>query len=132
MIKTPDQYGDFTITSPPYWDIEDYGDEPEQLGKWSKTYDDFMNKMANVAKENYRCLKSGSFAAWYINDFRRDKKFYSYHIDTKNILEAAGFVMWDIMIVDLGRAFRESFISQIVEQQILPKRHEYGIIVRKP
>jgi len=132
MINTPDEYGDFTITSPPYWDIEDYGDEPEQLGKWSDTYEIFMSKMANVAKENYRCLKSGAFAAWYINDFRRDKKFYSYHIDTKQILEDAGFIMWDIMIVDLGRAFRESFISQIVEQQILPKRHEYGIIVRKP
>ena len=131
MIFTPDEYGDFTITSPPYWDIEDYGDEPEQLGKWSKTYDDFMSKMANVAKENYRTLKKDSFAAWFINDFRRDGKFYSYHIDTKQILEDAGFTMHDIMIVDLGRAFRESFISQIVEQQILPKRHEYGIIVRK-
>ena len=91
-----------------------------------------MSKMANVAKENYRTLKSGAFAAWYVNDFRRDGKFYSYHIDTKDILEAAGFVMWDIMIVDLGRAFRESFISQIVEQKILPKRHEYGVIARKP
>lgn len=131
MIHTPDEYGDFTITSPPYWDIEDYGDEPEQLGKWSKTYDEFMQKMANVAKENYRTLKKDAFAAWFINDFRRDGIFYSYHIDTKRILEEAGFTMWDIMIVDLGRAFRESFISQIVEQKILPKRHEYGIIVRK-
>lgn len=132
MIHTPDNFGDFTITSPPYWDIEDYGDEPEQLGKWSKTYDDFMAKMADVAKENYRTLKSGAYAAWFINDFRRKGRFYSYHIDTKAILEAAGFEMWDIMIVDLGRAFRESFIQQIVEQRILPKRHEYGIIVRKP
>lgn len=132
MIFTPDGYGDFTITSPPYWDIEEYGDEPEQLGKWSKTYDSFMSKMQSVANENFRTLKSGAFAAWYINDFRRKGKFYSYHIDTKAILEKAGFEMWDIMIVDLGRAFRESFIAQIVEQQILPKRHEYGIIVRKP
>ncbi len=132
MCFTADEYGDFTVTSPPYWDIEDYGDEPEQLGKWSKTYDVFMSKMQSVANENFRTLKSGSFAAWYINDFRRDKKFYPYHVDTMKILEAAGFQMWDIMIVDLGRAFRESFIAQIVEQKILPKRHEYGIIVRKP
>lgn len=133
MMKfTPDEFGDFTVTSPPYWDIEEYGDEPEQLGKWSKTYDEFMNKMQSVANENFRTLKSGAFAAWYINDFRRDGVFYSYHIDTKAILEKAGFRMWDIMIVDLGRAFRESFIRQIVEQKILPKRHEYGIIVRKP
>lgn len=132
MIYTPDEYGDFTITSPPYWNIEDYGDEPEQLGKWSETYDEFMKKMQSVANENFRTLKSGAFAAWFINDFRKDGKFYSYHVDTKAMLERAGFIMWDIMIVDLGRAFRESFISQIIDQQILPKRHEYGIIVRKP
>ena len=131
MEFTEDGIGDFTITSPPYWDIEDYGDEPEQLGKWSKTYGEFMRKMANVAKQNYRTLKHGAFAAWFINDFRRDGTFYSYHIDTKKILEEAGFKMWDIMIVDLGRAFREAFIAQIVEQKILPKRHEYGLIVRK-
>jgi len=132
MIHTPDNYGDFTVTSPPYWDIEDYGDEPEQLGKWSKTYGEFMLKMADVAKENYRTLKSGSYAVWYINDFRRKGKFYPYHVDTAKILQDAGFIWEDIMIVDLGRAFRESFIKQIVEQKILPKRHEYGIIVRKP
>lgn len=132
MIFTPSNCGDFTITSPPYWDIEEYGDEPEQLGKWSKTYDEFMQKMYSVAAENYRALKSGAYAAWFINDFRKDGKFYPYHVDTARMLEAVGFTWEDIMIVDLGRAFRESFIRQIVEQKILPKRHEYGIIVRKP
>jgi DNA modification methylase len=132
MVNTPDNYGDFTVTSPPYWNIEDYGDELEQLGKYSQTYEIFMSKLFSVARENYRTLKSGAFAAWYINDFRRNGKFYPYHVDTMNMLIEAGFQMWDIMIVDLGRAFRESFISQIVEQKILPKRHEYGIIVRKP
>jgi len=53
-------------------------------------------------------------------------------MDTYMMLQNVGFQPWDIMIVDLGRAFRESFIRQIVEQKILPKRHEYGIIVRKP
>lgn len=132
MLFTPNCYGDFTVTSPPYWDIEDYGDEPEQLGKRSKTYEQFMGFMSLVAKENYRTLKPGSYAVWYINDFRRDGKFYPYHVDTASILQEAGFIWEDIMIVDLGRAFRESFIAQIVEQKILPKRHEYGIVVRKP
>lgn len=132
MKFSKDNSGDFTITSPPYWDIEDYGDEPEQLGKSSSTYEQFMSKLTSVAAENFRVLKSGAFAAWYINDFRKDGIFYAYHVDTMNMLTSVGFQMWDIQIVDLGRAFRESFIRQIVEQKILPKRHEYGIIVRKP
>lgn len=40
--------------------------------------------------------------------------------------------MWDITITDFGRTFRSAFVNQIVEQKILPKRHEYGIVVRKP
>lgn len=132
MKFTKDGVGDFTITSPPYWDIEDYGDEPDQLGKKSSTYEQFMEFMSSVAAENFRTLKSGAYAAWFINDFRKNGIFYPYHVDTARMLEAAGFIWEDIMIVDLGRAFRESFISQIVEQKILPKRHEYGIIVRKP
>lgn len=131
MINTPDEYGDFTITSPPYWDIEFYGEEPEQLGR-NHTYQEFLNGMLSVAKENFRTLKPGSYCLYYINDFRRDGKFYPYHVDMANILQEVGFIWNDIMIVDLGRAFRESFISQIVEQKILPKRHEYGLVMVKP
>lgn len=131
MVNTPDNYGDFTVTSPPYWDIEDYGDEPEQLGK-GHTYQEFLDGLTRVARENFRTLKSGAYAAWYINDFRRKGKFYPYHVHTAEILQEVGFIWEDIMIVDLGRAFRESFVQQIVEQKILPKRHEYGIIARKP
>ena len=36
-----DKVFDLAITSPPYWDIETYGDEPEQLGK-QQTFQDFM------------------------------------------------------------------------------------------
>lgn len=131
IFQVPDEQGDFTITSPPYWDIEYYGDEPNQLG-FSKTYQEFIDGLAIVAKENYRALKPGAFCVWYINDFRKDGKFYPYHVDTMHILNAAGFVTWDITITDFGRTFRSAFVNQIVEQKILPKKHEYGWVMRKP
>jgi DNA modification methylase len=123
--------GDFTITSPPYWDLEQYGDEPEQLGV-GKMYDDFLRGLSAVARENFRCLKAGTFCVWCVNDFRKGGRFYSYHEDTCDVLRAAGFVQHDIAITDLGPSMRAAFASQVIETKIIPKRHEYCLVFSKP
>lgn len=130
-IPVKDEIGDFTITSPPYWDIEYYGDEECQMSN-CKTYKSFLDSMQEVMHENYRALKPGAYAIWFINDFRKKGKFYFYHVDILKLGKRAGFIGHDIIISDLGRGFRDIFISQTVQQRILPKRHEYGIIFRKP
>lgn len=132
LKHTADNVGDYTITSPPYWDIEDYGDEPEQLGKHAKTYGEFLVGMQAVLRENFRVLKPGAFACWFINDFRRKGKMYFYHIDILRMGEAAGFDAHDIAIVDFGTGIRDVFINQAFDQKILPKRHEYCVVFRKP
>ena len=131
MVQTADGVGDFTLTSPPYYDIEDYGDEPEQLGK-AGSYDRFLNGLAMVAAENFRCLKPGAFAVWFVNDFRRHGVFHPYHIDTVELMTGAGFTLFDMMIVDLGYPPRAAYATQLVTTKILPKRHEYGLVFRKP
>jgi len=130
LIFTEDEYGDFTITSPPYWDIEQYGDEIGQLGK-QKTYDEFMESLFKIMQENYRCLKHGAYCAWFVNDFRKNGIFYPYHNDTINFMHDAGFVMRDIVIVDLGYPFGATFAQKIIETRQIPKRHEYGLIFVK-
>jgi DNA modification methylase len=122
--------GDFTITSPPYWCLEDYGDEAGQLGK--NEYQEFLRQLGVIAKQNFRCLKAGSFCVWCINDFRWEGKFYPYHMHTAQLLRDAGFQWHDIAITDLGGSFGQAFASQIVSNKILPKRHEYALIFRKP
>jgi len=130
MKFTSDEYGDFTITSPPYWDIEQYGDEPEQLGK-QVTYRKFMKNLFLIMKENYRCLKHGAYCAWFVNDFRKGGVFYSYHNDTITCMKKAGFTIKDIVIIDLGYPFGATFAQKIIETKTIPKRHEYGLIFKK-
>ena len=130
MAETGDSVGDFTLTSPPYWDIEFYGDEAEQLGK-AKSYTAFIDELGEVAIQNYRVLKEGAFCIWFINDFRKGGIFYPFHSDVIGILAEVGFRLWDLLVVDLGYPIRAAFATQVVEQKILPKRHEFGIIVRK-
>jgi DNA modification methylase len=129
-LKFEDEIGNFTITSPPYWNIEYYGNEKEQL-YFSKTYEDFLNNLQEIMKENYRVLKKGSYCIWFVNDFRKNKKFYSYHSDVINRMKDVGFIQNDIIIVDLGGSIRSIFTSQVFESKIIPKRHEYALIFKK-
>lgn len=129
--EVEDESCDFTITSPPYWDLEYYGPEPEQLGT-GKKYDKFLEGIAKCIEENYRVLKSGAFCAWFINDFRKQKKFYPYHSHIYEILTDTGFEGFNIYIVDLGATVNHMFVQDIIKHRILPKRHEYCVLVKKP
>lgn len=129
-VDLPDDYGDFSITSPPYWDIEYYGPEEKQLGK-SKTYKDFIRNLFPHVAENYRILKQGAFCCWFINDFRKDKVFYPYHIDLYGLFIEAGFTPFNTYIVDLGNPVNAAFVRDIINNKILPKKHEYILVFRK-
>jgi DNA modification methylase len=124
--------GDFTITSPPYYNLEFYGDEPKQLGLGAVSYVDFLNRLFEVMSENFRVLKAGRFCIWCVNDFRLDGQFYNYHSDVIALMRKAGFVQHDICIIDLVSSIAAAFVNQIVERKLLPKRHEYALIFQKP
>ena len=129
-IPVKEERADFSITSPPYYDIEYYGDEPGQLGK-AKTYKDFLNGMQQVINETFRVLKPGAFSVWFVNDFRRKGVFHLYHVDIIRLAKRAGFTVHDLLIVDLGNSIRDCFTNQIITTRIIPKRHEYGLVFRR-
>jgi len=124
-----DHFAQFTITSPPYWDLEYYGDEIGQLGRAS--YYEFLTGLEAVAAENFRCLSHNSFCVWCINDFRKDGKFYNYHGDVIKLMTRVGFTQWDMVIVDFGTSIKAAFTVQNYQQKIIPKRHEYWPVFRK-
>lgn len=120
---------DFTITSPPYWDLEYYGDEDEQLGK--RSYSEFLDMLLLVIRENFRVLKEGSFCCWFVNDFRKEGKFFSYHSDVIKLFNRAGFTHFNTYIVDLHSSIASAFVQSIIKTKILPKRHEYCLVFKK-
>jgi DNA modification methylase len=129
-VDLPSNYADFTITSPPYWDLEYYGPEEEQLGN-HKNYDDFLESLYPHIVENERILKEGAYCIWCINDFRRNKMFYPYHIDLFKRFEDAGFLPFNIYIIDLVSVVQASFVRDIEEHKIIPKQHEYILVFKK-
>ena len=129
-VDLPNDSCDFTVTSPPYWNIEHYGDEPEQLGN-AKTYEGFLDLLRLHIVENYRILKSESFCCWCINDFKIDGIYRPFHADLIPYFVNAGFVLHTIYIIDLGRPIHASFVQWILKLKAFPKQHEYCLVFRK-
>jgi DNA modification methylase len=127
----PDGIGDFSFHSPPYWDIEFYGTEPEQLG-YQQTYADFLLGMEAVARAWLPKFKPGAWHVVNVNDFRKDGRYYPYHADTIALFQRAGWTLCDTWIIDglvggLPRAFAVDFNLK----RIAPKVHEYALVFRK-
>lgn len=125
-----DNFADFSITSPPYWNIEKYGSEDEQLGK-SKTYQEFLDKLYLHIKECYRILKPDSYVCYFINDFRDKGVFYPFHIDCYLLHIKAGFIPFNIYVSDLGWTIGAAYLRDIIKRKCLPKRHEYCLVLKK-
>lgn len=131
-IHLPDNSADLFFTSPPYWDIEFYDDNPEQLG-YKKSYQEFLDGMKKISEHGFRVLKPGKYLAYLINDFRKGGKFYLYHRDLCNILEEVGFLPHDIVIYRLSKhALGAIFATQLEEQKRTAKCHEYILVFKKP
>ena len=134
--KTPDNVpegiGDFSFHSPPYWDIEFYGTEAEQLG-FNHTYPEFIDGMEQVARAWLPKFKSGAWHVVNVNDFRKDGKYYPYHADTIALFQRAGWVLSDTWIIDgLVGGLPKAFAVDFNMKRIAPKVHEYALVFRKP
>lgn len=126
----PDGGGDFCFTSPPYWDIEWYGPEEEQLGT-GRTYPEFLDGMEQVARALRRKMKPGGYAVINVNDFRRGGDFYPYHADTIALFQRAGWKPHDTWIIEgLIGGLPKVFAAKSNAGKIAPKVHEYGLVFR--
>lgn len=131
-LDLPDESIDYIITSPPYWDLGIYGDEPEQVGSGSESYEEFMVKLGEIYKECYRVLKKGKFICVQVNDFRKGGIFYNFHGNTINLLESVGLTLHDIIIYNTSvHPLAAIFTSQLEERKIFAKNHEYNICCKK-
>lgn len=129
-INLPEASVDMIFTSPPYWDLEYYGDEFGQLGK-GNSYELFLDRLKKVLVISAKILKHKRFMVINVNDFRKDGKFYSYHSDVIKILENSYVKLWDTIIVDWKNSIGSCFATQIEDRKITAKRHEYLLVFKR-
>lgn len=79
MTEVADESVDLVITSPPYWQLKDYGDE-KQIGFYD-TYESYINNLNLVWKESFRVLKNGCRLCVNIGDqFARSVYYGRYKV----------------------------------------------------
>jgi len=57
MTELKDNSVHLVVTSPPYWQIKDYGDK-NQIG-FHDNYEDYIRKLNEIWTESYRVLNPG-------------------------------------------------------------------------
>lgn len=79
MIELPDESVHLVITSPPYWQLKDYGSE-KQIG-FHDNYESYINNLNLVWKECYRVLHNGCRLCVNIGDqFARSVYYGRYKV----------------------------------------------------
>ena len=95
MSSTKDNSVHLIITSPPYWQLKDYGIE-NQIG-YNDSYEDYINNLNLVWKESYRVLENGCRLCVNIGDqFARSVYYGRYKVipirtEIIKFCEAIGF-----------------------------------------
>ncbi len=79
MIEVADESVQLIVTSPPYWQLKDYGSE-NQLG-FNDSYEEYINNLNLVWKEAYRVLSPGCKLVINIGDqFARSVYYGRYKV----------------------------------------------------
>src|SRR4030067_10208 len=79
MKELSDNSADLVITSPPYWQLKDYGTD-DQIG-YNDSYENYINNLNLVWQECYRVLQNGCRLCVNIGDqFARSVYYGRYKI----------------------------------------------------
>jgi len=87
---------DVTITSPPYFDLKDYGYK-EQIG-YGQSYSDYLNDLKIVFKNVHDCTKETGTLWVIIDSFRRENEVVPLPFDFSNALKEVGWKLQEVII----------------------------------
>ena len=91
---------DLVFTCPPYYNLEKYTDEEDDLSN-CKTYTDFINKYRNALEISYNALKDDCFCVIVVSDIRNKEtgEYYGFVADNIKICQDIGFKFYNEIIL---------------------------------
>ena len=99
IAKLEDESYDFIFSCPPYWNVEDYGDDARELAS-CETYSQFAEDYSAIIDDCVKKLKQGRFAAFEVGDVRLpDGHYAGLPTTTVQAFENAGAGLYNTMIV---------------------------------
>lgn len=105
---------DFIMTSPPYWNLKDYGHRG-QIG--SETYDEYLDQMNLVWDECYRVAKPDAVFVLNVGNRRHNKAYLPIGLDIYSRMRR--WVLWDTLIWYIPNALPQpaSYIERLFDNK---------------
>lgn len=123
---------DFMLSCPPYFDLEEYSDMPEDLSR-AGDYQAFLKAYEEIIGHACSTLADDSFACWVIGDVRDKNGWFCGLVgDTVKAFERAGMRLYNDAILltqagSLPMRARKSF----EKSRKLGKTHQYVLVFAK-
>ncbi|MDD2944084.1 MAG: site-specific DNA-methyltransferase [bacterium] len=94
--RLPDKCVDVTVTSPPYFDMKDYG-VSNQIG-FGQDYETYLNDLQKIFSEVFRATKDHGSLWIVIDSFRTNQEVIPLPFDLAAQLKPTGWVLRDVII----------------------------------
>ncbi len=123
MDSVKDNSVDFVMTSPPYWNLKNYGSDNE-IGK--ESYEDYLERMQLVWDECFRVTKEEAVLVINVANRRHNKVFYPIGMDIAQKMK--GWKLWDIVIWYIPNALPQP--NHYIEK-LFDNKYEFLLVFTK-
>jgi len=129
---TESNIADFSITCPPYYDLEKYNGPSGDLSMCSD-YQGFVDGMYKVAQETYRIMKDNTLVTIVIGLHRdKNKNLLPIHHDLAYVYRKAGFnYKEEIILCHKNNGALQRVGNFEKGSQLLIRTHEYLLVFKK-
>ncbi len=121
----------FSLTCPPYYDLEQYSNLDNDLSN-QKDYNGFLEMLSKSVKRVYDCLEDDSISVWVVGNFRN--KFGELeHLngDLIRIGKENNFILLDELIYEGASKVALTRCSKFEKNRKSIRMHEYIVIFKK-
>ena len=114
---------DFFITSPPYWNLKNYGSDGE-IGQGS--YEDYLEQMNAVWDQCYRLAKKDAVLVINVANRRHKKQYVPIAVDIASRMR--GWKLWDMPIWYIPNALPQ---PNAYRERLLDNKYEFLLVFTK-
>jgi len=126
-------FGDFLITCPPYWNLEQYKGGLQDLSML-ETYDEFLAALRQVITGCFGVMNPGSLSCWVVGLHRNtDGELLAMNHDIARLHKEVGFKLREEIVVNhIGTQATMRVGNFEKGNRWLIRTHEYVLVFEKP
>lgn len=88
-----------TITSPPYFNVKNYGSNPYQIG-WNQEYDEYLSDLGNIFRQCFEATTHTGTLWVVVDTYKRRGRLRLLPFDLTKVLEDLHWIPQDIIVWD--------------------------------